>query len=468
MGTKLSIRQKFRYAIGQVSDSIPFNLFYTYFLYFLTDVAGIPAALGGIISLVTVLWDAVTDPIVGYLSDNSRSRYGRRRPFMLVAIGPIFICTILMFTTVDFGKNGTFIYYMLIGILFWSSYKTYVIPFFALGAELTQDFNERNTLRSMAGYFIYLSVWFVSAGPMAILDRTLAAGGSERTSWIISGVVLGGLAAAGGLICWRFTRGKELADSKEYRPQEKSSLFSNYLELLKVKAIRRLLVMILLYCISFSIATAAFVYIMDTNLQLSAARQAFYWTCYSVITIALVPACNIAANLIGKKQTMLLFNLITIIGCALYFLIGIPNFTHLILFTIFWNVGNVCFWTIGYSLIYDCCELDEFLYGKRREGAITGFSSFAQKLGSAVGMYSTGMLLSMFGYDGQAQVQTQSAMDGIITVNTLVPGIFVAAATALLLLYPINKSNFEKLLEANRNKREGKSYSTKGLEKFIK
>ena len=78
------------------------------------------------------------------------------------------------------------------------------------------------------------------------------------------------------------------------------------------------------------------------------------------------------------------------------------------------------------------------------------------------------MLLSMFGYDGQAQEQTQAAMDGIITVNTLVPGIFVAAATALLLLYPINKSNFEKLLEANRNKREGKPYSTKGLEKFIK
>lgn len=463
----LPMKQKFVYAVGQVSDSIPFNLFYTYFLYFLTDVAGVPAALGGIISLITVLWDAVTDPIVGYLSDNSKSKYGRRRPFMLAAIGPMLVCTILMFTAVDFGEKLSFIYYALIGILFWSSYKTYVIPFFALGAELTQDFNERNTLRSMAGFFIYLSVWFVSAGPMAVLDRVLAAGGSEKTSWILSAAILGAVAAIGGLICWRFTRGKELADAESYEQEKTGSILSNYLELLKVKTIRRLLVVILLYCISFAIATAAFVYIMDTNLQLSAARQAYYWTCYSVITIVLIPLCNVAANYLGKKQTMLLFNLITVAGCLFYFLFGIESFTHLILFTIFWNIGNVCFWTIGYSLIYDCCELDEFIYGLRREGAITGFASFAQKLGSAIGMYSTGILLELFGYNGQAEIQSQEAMNGIITVNTAVPGMFVAIATGLLLLYPINKTNFSKLLEANKRKREGLDYSTEGLEIFI-
>ena len=259
---KTSIGLKLGYSCGQFTDSIPFNLFYTYFLYFLTDIAGLPAVYGGIISMIVLLWDAVTDPFIGHLSDRSRSKYGRRRPFMMIGMIPLFFCTVMLFLKVDFGNTLTFLYYVIAGVLFWTCYTVYVIPYFALGAELTQDFNDRTTLRGFAGVSIYLAVWIVTAGPMFVQDVVQKQGGSEATSWMISAILFGLAGLTGGLICWRATRGKELVDQKEMIPEDEGKLFHNYLELLKLKAFRRYLGMVVFYNIAFAIAQAALVCIL--------------------------------------------------------------------------------------------------------------------------------------------------------------------------------------------------------------
>lgn len=455
---KAGIKVKVGYAFGVLPDSIAYNLFYVYFLYFLTDIAGLPAIYGGMISLLVVLWDAITDPIVGYLSDNSRSKYGRRRPFMLAAIVPLLICMILLFSTVNFGPTMSFIYYIVVGIMYWTAYKIYVIPYYALGAELTDDFDDRTNLRGIAGVGMYLAMWMVSSGPMVILDRVLASGGTEEKSWVISGAVMGVIGLVGGLICWRLTKGKELVDMRDFSDKEKDKLIHNYMELFKLKALRRFLWMTLIYNIAFAIALAAFVYIMDNNLDLSPAKQALYWTIYSVLTLSFVPICNVIANVIGKKNAMIGLTGVAILGCFIYYGMGIHSFAMLIGFTIFYNLGNVCYWTVGYSLMYDNAELDEFVNNKRREGAITGFSSFMQKFGSAIGMYTTGSLLSFFGYDGGAGEQTAEALQGIITVNTLVPGMIMVIGTVFIVLYPINKTRYNKLLEILRKREAGEPY----------
>lgn len=220
---RTTIALKLQYACGQLTDSIPFNMFYIYFLYFVTDVVGLPAVYGGIIALIVVLWDALTDPIVGYLSDNCKSKYGRRRPFMLAGVFPLFLCTVLLYTAVDFSRPITLLYYIAVGILYWTSYKTYVIPFFALGAELTQDFNDRTTLRGFAGVGIYVATWLVSAGPMMVLDKVTQSGGTEAQSWTISAVAFGLFGLAGGLICWRATKGKEFVDKNQYKAEQKAA-----------------------------------------------------------------------------------------------------------------------------------------------------------------------------------------------------------------------------------------------------
>lgn len=472
---KLSLGTKTAYSVGQLSDSIPFNLFYIYFLYFLTDVAGMNPAVGGTISLIAVLWDAVTDPIVGYLSDNCKSKYGRRRPFMLSAVIPLFLCTILMFTAVDFGETLNFIYYLGIGLMFWTAYKTYVIPFFALGAEITRDFNERNNLRTIAGAFLYIAVWFVSAGPMAILDRVLAAGGQEKTAWLISAVVTGGIALLGALICWNFTRGKELqqeeasTDSTETGKikESKRGILRTYIEIFKVKPVKITILFVFFSCLNFSIGSATLVYLMSNNLALSAGQQALYWTAYTMITFAILPICNICANKMGKKTCIIILNLVTIIGSVGYYIMGIDSFNELVIFTVFQQMGNVCFWTIGYSLIYDCCEVDAFISGKRREGAIIGLASFSQKLGSALGMWLGGVFLMFIDYNADTVMQSEGTMNGILQLNTLVPAAFIIVAIAILAMFPINRKNYELMVKATELRDAGKEYSTEGFEKLL-
>lgn len=450
--TKTSVGLKLGYSCGQFTDSIPFNLFYTYFLYFLTDVVGLPAVCGGIISLVVVLWDAVTDPLIGHLSDQCRSKYGRRRPFMMAGMIPLFFCTILLFTKVDFGNGGTFIYYGIAGILFWTFYTMYVIPYFALGAELTRDFNDRTTLRGFAGIAIYLAVWIVIAGPMFVQDVVEKQGGSEADAWIVSAILFGLAGLTGGFVCWRTTRGKELVQRNMNLHEKKRNLMGNYLELLKLKAFRLYLGMVVFYNIAFAIAQAALVYIMSTNLRMGASEKALYWTVFSVITILFVPISSMIGNRIGKKSVMIVFNLISVAGCIFFYFYGISNFKELIWFTLFYNIGNVCYWSVGYSMMYDCVELDQYTYGMRREGSIVGMSSFVQKMGSAIGMYVTGFLLSTLGYDGSAQEQSARALHGILTVNTLIPGVLLGAGTIFVMFYPITKKYYNELVKRIESK----------------
>ncbi len=454
---KVGLKVMTAFAMGALPDSIAYNIFYVYFLYFITDVVGLPPIYGGIISLITVLWDAITDPIVGYMSDNWKSPGGRRRPFMLVATVPLGLSMVLLFTAVDFGPIASLLYYTFMGCFLWSAYTVFVIPYYALGAELTDDFNERTNLRGVSGIVMYVAMWAVSAGPMAILDRMEAAGQTEQHSWFISAIVMGVISIIGGFWAWWGTKGHELVDTTNFHFEEDAKLITNYKELFKLKTIRMFLLMNLVYNIAFSIALAAFVFIMDNNLSLSPAKQAFYWTIYSALTLSFVPLVNLIAVIIGKKPAMLWLTVLAIAGCFYFFLVGIHSFTDLIIFTITYNLGNVCYWTVGYSLMYDCTEIDEWVNDKRREGAITGFSSFMQKFGSALGMYIAGGLLTIFGYDGTAVEQTERALRGIVTVNTFVPGLLMALGTIFLVLYPINKRRFEKLVALLERRRVGET-----------
>ena len=99
-GKKLSAGTKLGYSVGTFGDNVPLNIFNFYFLFFLTDIAGVSPVKAGMVSSIAVLWNAVMDPIVGYASDNSRSKYGRRRSFMMKSIIPYGICMFLIFSDI--------------------------------------------------------------------------------------------------------------------------------------------------------------------------------------------------------------------------------------------------------------------------------------------------------------------------------------------------------------------------------
>lgn len=470
---KLGAKRKYGYAIGQMTDSIGFNVFYFFFLFFLTDFAGIPPAAAGTISLIAVIWDAVTDPVIGYISDNLKSKYGRRRPLMIGAAIPYGICTFLLFNNVDLGTNAKYIYFVAIAILFWSCYKTFVIPYFALGAELTDDFNERTSLRAWASVFMYLAVMLASAAPPMILSMTEKAGGSGIQGWNNVGLIFGGLIMLTAAISWFFTKGGELKDkqsdlvSPEKSEEHKENIFKNLISVLKIKPTRYLAASVFAWAVVSAFLSSGPVYLMTNNLGYSPERQSTFFVIMTLVSIAWLPVINYCSGKFDKKTIYFFAMLVSAIGMAVFTFIGFPSFAILILFVVIFDFGNCTFWTIYYSMMYDISELDEFINDKRREGTISALMSFFQKLGSAICMWLIGMFLQFGGYDGTLAVQPESAQNMILYINTIIPAAFGLIAAICAFVYPLTGARFDALMNALKAKRQGMEYTTDGFEKLL-
>ncbi|MCI9597078.1 MAG: MFS transporter [Firmicutes bacterium] len=469
---KLSFKTKIGYAIGQMTDSTGYNVYYFFFLYFLTDFAGIPAGIAGTISLIAIMWDAVTDPIVGNISDNLKSPYGRRRPLMIGATIPYAICVFLLFNNVSFGTNVKFAYFVVLAILFWSCYKTYVIPFFALGAELTDDFNERTTLRSWASVFLQLAVMLASAAPPMILEMAGKAGLQGARGWNAVGVSFGLIILISSFICWACTRGGEIIDrnqeeKKQVKAQEKANLFKNFLQILKLKPALLLAISVFLWNITTVFMSSGAVYALTGLLRASAGQQSTAFVVQCVMGIVWLPLINMLANRIDKKFIYWAGMGISAVIMLCFTFIGFGSFPIWLVYVSIFAFGNSVFWTVYYSMMYDISELDEFKTGNRREGIISALMSFFQKLGAALATWVMGLLLSTGGYDGSAAVQSESALNMIHYIVTAIPAVIGILAALLALAYPITAKRFDALMAALKAKREGKPYTTDGFEKLL-
>jgi len=474
MTSKLSVKVKAGYAMGQATDSIGFNVFYFFFLFFLTDFAGVPPGIAGTISLIAVSWDAVTDPIVGYISDNLQSRHGRRRPMMLAALVPYSVCMFLLFNNVDFGSvNIKFIYFCAVAILFWSSYKVFVIPFFALGAELTDDFNERTSLRVWASVIMYLAVMLASAAPPMVLQMTAEAGGSDTQGWNNVGLIFAAFIAITLLICWWATKGGELVTKETYKVEKNnenkaiSSFFINIISVFKVKPSKFLVGSVLCWAVVCAMVSGGLIYLMESNLGYGPEQQS---TCYVILALAAIfwlPFINYSAAKFDKQRVYVITMLFSGLCMVAFNFLNFPNMAMFVTFLFLFNLGNSSFWTLYYSMMYDISELDEFINGKRREGTIAALMSFSQKLGAALAMWLTGQILQSGGYDGSQIVQSASAESAILAVNTWVPGVIGIMAAVFALGYPLTRKRFNALMGALEAKREGKEYNTEGFEKLL-
>ncbi len=452
----IGFKTKLGYGIGQMGDSLGFNVFYYFFLFFLTDIAAIPPAVAGTISLIAVIWDAVTDPIIGYLSDNLKGRHGKRRPFMIAAAVPYGICTFLLFNNVSFSSNVKSIYFILISMFFWTVYTIYVIPFFALGGEITENFEERTSIRVWASVFLYIAVFLASAAPPMIVSLTERAGGSTIAGWRNVGIIFGILVATVIVICVLFT--KENLEMEQAEEVEKENIIKSYLSIFKLRPVKFLAGSVVLWALVCSMASSGPVFLMTNNLHYGAEKQSLYFTVFSLLSIVWIPVVDFLARRFDKKQVYCYAMLFSGIGMCLFAFIGFPSFAFLIAMALLYTFGDTTFWTLYYSMMYDINEVDEWINNKRRDGAITAALSFCQKMGAALALQVTGIVLQIGGYGipGKERLAEKT----ILFLNTLIPGAIGIMAALCVIAYPLTKRKYEAILGALERRKKGETYST--------
>lgn len=460
---KLSVKTKLGYGIGQTGDSIGYNVFYIFFLFFLTDIAGVSPGIAGTISLIAVLWDAFTDPIIGYLSDNLKSKRGRRRPFMIAGSVPYAICMFLLFTDLEIPTEIKGIYFIIIAMVFWTFYTIYVIPYFALGGEIVEDFGERTSIRAWASIFMYVAVLIASAAPPILVEFTQSKlGGTPQEGWRNVGIVFGLIILAVIFICVKSTKGKEPV--WEARKQENNSpsgswknIIKSYWEILKLRPVKFLGISIILWSLVCSVCSSGPVYLMDNNLQLSAGKQSMLFTFSSLFAIMWVPVINFLCKKFDKKHVYCYAMLFSGTVLCIFGIIGISGFAVLVAMVFFFTFGNTTFWTLYYSLMYDLNELDQYVNKQRRDGAVAAIMAVCQKLGAALGLQVLGLILQMGGY-GQNGGEEKVA-DFIVYANTFLPGVIGVLAALCVIGYPMTKSVHDALTGAIEKREKGLDYS---------
>lgn len=468
MENKLGLKQYLAYGIGQAGDTIPYCMFYTYFVFFLTDVVGISPAVAGAVSLIAVCWDGITDPIIGYLSDRTKNPSGRRRPWMIKSLVPLALLVFLIFAPFEIpSKALATTYYVIIAVLFWTLYTTYVIPYASLAAEMTDSYKERYNLRVANMICGGLFMLMCSSGPMVVWQWGIDHGMSDKASWGFSGIIFGAITLLFGFLCWIFTKGTEQKASDELLENNRESIFTTIKETMSMKPYRMLCFGCLVFFLGDVAGYSATVYLLTYNCGMTAGQQTIFWLVYSIAYTAMVPVGGLFVKKFGKKKALLIGMAFMTALSVFFFIIKVDSFMKACILYALVMFGACMVWTTYFAFAYDCAELDEYKHGKRREGSLVAIVSFAQKLGSAIGTYTIGIMLAAVGYDAGAAEQSSRTLLGILSLSTLLPALGALLVLVIMAKYPINQKEYDYILKANADKKAGNTVDESGFKNCL-
>ena len=457
----------FAYGIGGLGEGIGYNFFFGFFLFFLTNTAGVSPAWAGTISMIAVFWDAISDPLIGFMSDHSKNPKGRRRPFLFKGSILLGIAVFLLFNNFDISPTLKVLYYIAINILYWIALTSCVIPHTSLGAELTNDFNQRTSIRAYQTFFMNIGAGMALSGTLVIVGFFSKYFG-DSGSWAATGAVFGIIVFLAYFTCYLCTRGKEPENinlQKEKTDQKQSrSFLSTYKGILGNKALRYVLVIDFAVNFMLGIAVSVRVYLYTYTFGFSDAMTSLLMMIYSIVIIVGVILSNYIAKKLGKKTAMVVGTLVYAAGFLIvYFL---PD-SQIIVGTglVMEGLGNCTFWTLLYSFAYDTSIIEVYKYGEGNEGIIVSMIGLFMKVGNAIGMWLCGLGLAYIGFNAELAVQSVSTQNGLKVLYCLVSAAVLIIGAIVFSRYPLTEEKYEQIREMAENPEL--SHDTTGLEKLL-
>jgi glycoside/pentoside/hexuronide:cation symporter, GPH family len=435
---KLTVWTKLGFGICDLGGNLFFTLVGFYLLFFMTDVVGLSAGLAGTALMIGKVWDAVTDPAVGYLSDRTRTRWGRRRPYMFFGSFLLFGMMIVMFTVPGYsGQWQLFAWAALAYCLLCSAYTLVNIPYGALTPEMTTDYNERTVLNAyrMSSAVVGTLVGAGLALPIVGLGVSQAAG------WALMGSVMGGIMMLTGLITVFSVR-----EPVHARIPKAQNIFKSYAQVLGMKTFLTCLIPWTLHITGITVIQGALLYYF---LYIYGSETGFQLALVSLLVSAMIfiPVWTVISKRIGKKKSYNTGMLILSGAVMVFFLIGhhVPMEVSYIIMAVA-GFGFATQYVMPYAIVPDVVEYDYAENGVRREGVFYGLWTFTSKVGQAFAIALSGWTLSVFGYIPDIP-QTELSLLGIRLLCGPVPILFFISGVIILSFYPITREKYEEILQ---------------------
>jgi glycoside/pentoside/hexuronide:cation symporter, GPH family len=458
----LSLRTKLIYGMGDWGTSAADTGRSLFWLFFLVSVVGLSAGVAGTIVLIGRLWDAVNDPLIGMVTDRTDTRWGRRRPFFLFGAIPFGVGFILMFAVPPLsGTMALAVYYTFAFLFFNTVYTLINVPYAALTAELTQDYDERS---SLVGWRMSFSIFasLVTGAAFKIVAEQLFASlladtaQSVQTGYLMAAVLWAMTMVIPPLLLFQTVREPGHAPvTGPIRPLQ---------TLREVYANRPFRLGATVYFLTFStteMVLAVFVWFLVFYLRVPPGFDSQVLATALLVALLSMPLIVKMMHRFGKRETFIICMTFWIAVLVIISRVA-PGEHHLIwLAAIFAGVGLGAAHVVPWAMVADVVEEDELRTGQRREGIYAGYLVFFRKLAGAISVFFVGWVLELNGFvssttGGLEYVeQPAGALLAIRIFISAVPAVMLFLAILVAWHYPLNRKAHDKLRFQLAERREG-------------
>ena len=434
---RLPLGIKLTFGIGDIASNFFIVTTGMYLLFFLTNVVGVDPGLAGVMLLIPKLWDVILDPIMGAISDVTRSRFGRRRPYLLYGAIPFGLTFFVIFIAP--GYQSEFANALHVSILFFlgcTAFAVINVPYASMVPEMSDDYNERISIVSFRMFFA--SVGALMAGGLAI--PLVEAGGGGAAGFRLMGAVFGLMMVITLLVCFFGTaKAPSLPPKKEMPPIK---------EQIRIAARNFPFVMLMtsyfFQALAIGVMMAGFIYYVKYAMDLPETAMNVAFPIFLVTGILFIPVWLAVGKRLGKiKSYRIGLVFFTVMMASLFF--TSPSLLWLFYVQIFLaGIGFSSFQLFPFSMLPDTVEYDQMQSGLRREGVFSGMWSAGQKIAYSVGPPIVGFALALSGFvkDGP---QPESLNIGVRVIFCFFPAAMVLLSFLPFHKYTLTEEEFERI-----------------------
>ena len=437
-----------------------------FYAIYLTDVVGLEPRLASFGALVGILWDAINDPIIGILSDRLHTRWGRRRPFLLLFAIPFGLSFITLWSAPNWESQTALLIYVTLSFMLADTMLTLVaLPFLSLTPELTQDYDERTTLTGFRSFFQLTGALSVVIAAPAIVDMVLASGGTQQQGFMLVGAIFGGIGAIPLLLIGVFVRERST-------PEQTASI--PFRETLKAAwqniPFRYMVGIHVLNWSATDMVTVIFPYFLLywvaqgdqlASIQLFGIELAYESAFFGImmsVCLLFIPFWRWMARRRNKQEAYMLGMSFWVLVQLMIFTLQPGDTTYLLIIAALAGIGVSAAYTLPDSMFADVIEWDELRTRRRQEGIFYGIRTLIRKLTGALVIFITLQLLGWSGYVSPPQealqfTQTDSALQMIRMLVSPFGATILCGTIILAWLFPLSREKYtriQKLLEQRR------------------
>lgn len=435
---RVSVFQKISYGTGEFFNATTVVIILMLYLKFLTDVVGLSPLWAGICVVAGKAWDAVSDPLIGNLSDRTSSRFGRRRVFFLLFALPASLSFVAMWLFLSVEATWVkVVYYSLAYVTFKTLSSLLMVPYGALGPELSADYDERTSI--VVYRMVFSPVGAIVAGvvPNLIVQRYAEAGQPEQGHLVVA-AVFGAVYTV--IWYWIFAA---LRERPQQRVDHKTPLWRALRRSLSNRSFRLLITLYLGAFIALDILTASTKYFIDEYLRHPSWMPMIMGTMLGCAMISL-PGYFLLIRRLDRKTAYMLGAAIWAVGLLALFTLTAESSVALVLAVMaVIGLGVGAAFVTPWSMVPEVIDVETVRTGRSEEGIYTGIMTFLRKATTSIAIFGIASSLEIFGYLSPDELgggtQPRQALGAIRVFTALIPAVIVALSSLVAWRYPITK-----------------------------